>query len=130
MSRAKPFCTRDEARAYFKDKGLSYRNIRKTDISRLQALLRQEIRTSNKNGESLANMRLSEKVDVTIALSGIDTCYLYVNGDYYKRRECISFNRDGFIGFAGWADDGNLNPITRAFVRWVDILAEIYGGNH
>ncbi len=32
--------------------------------------------------------------------------------------------RDGFIGFAGWADDGNTSPIKRAFMRWCDALAE------
>ena len=43
---------------------------------------------------------------------------------YYTRRECISFNKDGFIGFAGWADDGNSNPIRRAFLEWCDILKQ------
>lgn len=37
--------------------------------------------------------------------------------------ECISFNADGWIGFAGWADQGNTNPILRAFIEWCDALA-------
>lgn len=40
-----------------------------------------------------------------------------------ERRECISFNADGWIGFAGWADQGNTNPILRAFIEWCDALA-------
>lgn len=47
-----------------------------------------------------------------------------MNAHYFTRRECISFNRDGWIGFAGWADDGNTNPLRRAFLAWCDYLAE------
>lgn len=42
----------------------------------------------------------------------------------YTQREIISFNEDGFIGFAGWADQGNTNPILRAFLKWCDYLAD------
>ena len=27
-------------------------------------------------------------------------------------------------GFAGWADQGNVNPLLRAFLRWCDYLTE------
>lgn len=37
--------------------------------------------------------------------------------------EVIQFNADGWIGFAGWADQGNTNPILRAFIEWCDALA-------
>lgn len=30
---------------------------------------------------------------------------------------------DGFIGFAGWADQGNVNPLLRAFLKWCDMIA-------
>lgn len=29
-------------------------------------------------------------------------------------------NCDGFVGFAGWADDTNVQPILTAFCAWVD----------
>ena len=51
------------------------------------------------------------------------SCFLYVNSHYFERRECISFNADGWIGFAGWADQGNTNPILRAFIEWCNALA-------
>lgn len=54
----------------------------------------------------------------------ITECYIYMNAHYFTRRECISFNRDGWIGFAGWADDGNTNPLRHAFLAWCDYLAE------
>ena len=49
---------------------------------------------------------------------------LYINSHYFTQREAISFNEDGYIGFAGWADQGNTNPLLRAFLRWCDDLAE------
>lgn len=38
--------------------------------------------------------------------------------DNYSEREAISFNENGFIGIAGWADSENTRPIIRAFKYW------------
>ena len=121
-----PVCTNDEARAYFKDKGLTYRDITGGEIIALVMMLSQEIKRSNKTGETSVNtMSLSQKIDVKYRSNGtIISLFLYMNSHYFTRRECISFNKDGFIGFAGWADEQNLNPIRRAFLRWCDVLAE------
>ncbi len=119
------FCTSDEARAYFKDKGLTYGDITEGDILVLTMLLQKELKKSNKAGETSCNMTLSAKVDMKKKTNGsIVSCYLYMNSNYFTRREAIFFNTDGFIGFAGWADVGNKNPLLRAFVRWCDYLAE------
>lgn len=120
-----PVCTNDEAREYFKYKGLTYKDITEGDIAVLIIYLNQEFKQSNKTGEtSVSTMHLSRKVDIKCRPNGsIITAFLYLNSHYFTRRECISFNRDGFIGFAGWADDGNLNPIRRAFLRWCDVMA-------
>lgn len=45
--------------------------------------------------------------------------FLRVSGFYFSGREAISFNEDGFIGIAGWADDTNVQPFLRAFHKWV-----------
>lgn len=119
------FCTSDEARAYFKDKGLTYGDITEGDILVLTMLLQKELKKSNKAGETSVNITLSSKVDMKKKSNGsIICCFLYVNAHYFTRREAISFNRDGFIGFAGWADQGNVNPLLRAFTKWCDYLAE------
>lgn len=119
-------CTTDEARKHFADCGLTYADITGGDILALVLLLNREIKKSNKAGETSVNtMRLSDKIVSKHNTNGtIKECYLYLNSHYFTRRECISFNRDGFIGFAGWADQGNTNPILRAFLEWCDTLKE------
>lgn len=115
-------CTNDEARDYFKDCGLSYKDIMEGDILALVLLLNRELKKSNKIGETSVNtMSLSKKIDMKKNTDGsIRTCFLYMNSHYFTRREAISFNQDGYIGFAGWADSGNLNPLKRAFLAWCD----------
>ena len=118
-------CTTKEARQYFRDKGLSYHDITEGDILSLLMLLNREIKKSNKAGEtSVSTMHMSSKIGMKKRTNGtIIKCFLYVNSHYFTRREAISFNEDGFIGFAGWADQGNINPLLRAFLRWCDDLA-------
>ena len=118
-------CTNEEARQYFRRKGLSYHDITEGDILSLLMLLNREIKKSNKAGEtSVSTMHMSSKIGMKKRTNGtIIQCFLYVNSHYFTRREAISFNEDGFIGFAGWADQGNTNPLLRAFLRWCDDLA-------
>lgn len=122
-------CTNDEARQYFTDKGLTYADITEGDILVLIGNLNKELKKSNKAGEtSVDTMHLSKKVAMKKNRDGsIISCYLYMNSHYFTQREAISFNTDGFIGFAGWADQGNTNPILRAFLSWCDYLADSKG---
>jgi hypothetical protein len=92
----------------------------------LLMLLNREIKKSNKAGEtSVSTMHMSSKINMKKRTNGtIIKCFLYVNSHYFTRREAISFNEDGFIGFAGWADQANTNPLLRAFLRWCDDMAE------
>lgn len=119
-------CTNEEARQYFTGKGLTYADVTEGDILTLVMLLNKHIKAAVKNKEtSTDTITLSSKIDIKKKTNGtIETCFLYVNSHYFTRRECISFNVDGFIGFAGWADQGNTNPILRAFLEWCDCLAE------
>ena len=120
-------CTTQQARDYFNEKGLTYADITEGDILALVFLLNREIKQSVKDHEtSTGTMHLSQKVNMKKRSNGtITECYLYMNSHYFTRRECISFNRDGFIGFAGWADHGNTNPILRAFLAWCDSLTKV-----
>ena len=117
--------TNDKARDYFKNKNLTYQDITVGDICVLVMLLNKAIKVACKNHEmSTDSMHMSEKIKSKYSINGtLKECYLYMNSHYFTRRECISFNSNGFIGFAGWADDKNLKPIKRAFVEWCDYLA-------
>lgn len=119
-----PVCSNDDCRKRFSDLGLTYSDITEGDILTLIMLLNREIKKSNRAGETSVNTTyLSSKIFIKKKPNGtITEAYLYMNSHYYTQRECISFNRDGWIGFAGWADLGNLNPIKRAFLEWCDIL--------
>lgn len=121
-----PVCTTNEAREYFSSKGLTYDDIDEGDILVLTMMIQKELKHSNKSGEtSVSSMTLSSKVDMKKKSNGhIICCYMYLNSHYFTRREAISFNKDGFIGFAGWADQGNTNPLLRAFLKWCDYLVE------
>lgn len=120
-----PVCTNSEARTYFSGRGLTYDDITEGDILTLVMLLSKHIKLANKTCEtSMGTMYLSRRVDTKRKTNGaIVSCFLYVNSHYFERRECISFNKGGWIGFAGWADQGNTNPILRAFIEWCDLLA-------
>lgn len=119
-------CTNNEARDYFEQKGLSYNDVTEGDILILSMLLQKELKKSVKDCEtSVSTITLSKKINIKKRSNGsITSCFLFVNSHYFEQRECISFNSDGFIGFAGWADQGNVNPILRAFLKWCDYMAE------
>ena len=125
-----PVCTNNEARDYFEKKGLTYADITEGDLLPLVMLLQQELKKAAKDCEtSVSTMTLSKKINIKKRSNGsISSCFLYVNSHYFEQRECISFNADGFIGFAGWADQGNVNPILRAFLKWCDYMAEAKNG--
>lgn len=108
----------DVARKEWKQSGLTYEDIGSKELYALIPFLKEELAKRKE-----FPMRLSKKVYMKINDTGtIKEAYLYVNGSYFKRREAISFNTDGFIGFCGWADTANTRPFTNAFSRWIDYL--------
>lgn len=48
-----------------------------------------------------------------------DLKFMTCKTDQWKNREAVSFNRDGFIGFAGWADNTNIAPILDGVTDWL-----------
>lgn len=116
----------NQAREYFTQKGLSYENVTSGDICVLVMILNKKIKIASRKGEMSTNtMHLSEKVDSRYKSNGqLINCYIYISSDYFSRRECISFNTDGFIGFCGWASERNTKPIVEAFIEWCDYLEE------
>ncbi|AMR46884.1 hypothetical protein [Bacillus subtilis] len=118
--------TSEEARNYFVQKGLSYEDITEGDICALVMLLNKHVKQAVKaHSMSVDTMRMSQKIKSNYKTNGtLKSCYLYINSHYFTQREAISFNPDGFIGFAGWADSGNTQPLIDAFIEWVDYMSE------
>ena len=112
----------NDARQYFKETGLDYSVLTEESLYQLTVYLMEELRAH----ESLMPMKIHNQKGSpfkAITMNGkIREAYFNVDGPYFKSREAISFNSDGFIGFAGWADSINTSPFIRAFVRWVDWL--------
>ena len=48
--------------------------------------------------------------------------YMTCSSHYFNKREAVSFNSDGFIGFAGWASTNNVIPIRQGVLNWLDEL--------
>lgn len=115
---------KSKARDRFAELGLTYDNVTEGDILVLVMMLNRAIKRASRAGEmSTSTMHLSKKIDVKKKSNGVITaCFLYLNSHYFTRRECISFNYDGFIGFCGWADSENEKPIIGAFLEWCNYL--------
>lgn len=115
--------TRDEARELFASK-LSYEQITMNDIRALEGFLAIEYARHERDGHHV-DMRPSYRKKYQPQINpaedgkGIKSAFLRVSGFYFQGREAISFNEDGFIGIAGWADDTNVQPFLRAFHKWV-----------
>jgi hypothetical protein len=116
--------TNDEARQYFDDKGLTYSDITSGDICCLIMILNKHIKRACKNHEmSDDTIHLSQKIDARYKTNGNLLCsYIRLNSREWRKRECISFNYDGFIGFAGWAASRDTKPIIEAFIEWCDMM--------
>lgn len=117
--------TSEEARNLFTEKGLSYKEVTEGDICVLAMLLNKHVKRANKAGTMSVNtMRMSQKIKSKYNTNGtLKECHLFLNSHYFTQREAISFNKDGFIGFAGWADSGNKEPFISAFIEWLDSIS-------
>ena len=125
---------REKARQYFKESGLTYTDIKEKDFYMLLAILADELEkyseeVKDPNTHGIASMRISDRNGLKRYLpifnkkdnGELETAYIFVDSHYFNGREAISFNRD-FVGFAGWADDTNVRPFTKAFVRFTDYM--------
>ncbi|MCH3943039.1 MAG: hypothetical protein LKE37_05050 [Atopobiaceae bacterium] len=111
--------TSESCRSHFESCGLNYEGLRKDDIWLLQAILARSVRTSDST--TIDDLHISRKVDIKTNDDGsLIGAYIYISGSYFKKREAVSFNEDGFIGFCGWADSNNSRPIYEGFEAWVD----------
>ena len=105
-------------REIFKESGLTY-----NDVYDNLSLLRDYLSAELENHTNL-KMKLSNEVDTSLrfihGIRNIECFFIKVDGPYFKDREAISFNPDGFIGFCGWADSKNCIPFINGFIKFVN----------
>lgn len=99
--------TRDIARLAISEKGITVENI----TVEQKKSLHKEISKCMKSSDVLdGTMRINK-----MRKGGHMTCASF----YFANREVVTFNRDGFIGIAGWADDTNVRPILDGIENWL-----------
>lgn len=104
----------------------SYEDILPCDITALEGYISIELAACRTLGKkvvpelSISRYRKTRPIIRIGETGGIREAYLFCDASYFKGREAISFNADGFIGFCGWADSNNSIPFVAAFCRWLD----------
>ena len=118
----------DKARQKFIDAGLSYEDITESKFYLLLSILANELESFDNNS---FKMIISKRLKKDMPIINFDdrgnmtSAFIKVSAYYFSGREGISFNSDGWIGFAGWACSTNLIPFTTALSKWVDEIVRI-----
>ena len=97
----------NEIRAEIKKKGITCDNVTQVQLKSLYEILKKTLKESDcfEGSYRVFNRKPSKFM----------TCSAF----YFKKRELVSFNRDGFIGMAGWSDSKNIQPIHDSILEWL-----------
>ena len=111
--------TREGAREAFAASGLDFRDLDLDMLDRLGRLLAAEMEASNAlDGE------LRMDGSVKLVKRPRKRADFFCKSDYFDKRQAITFyGPDDTIGFAGWASEENVQPILRAFHKWIAVTA-------
>lgn len=103
LDRFPAVCTNDDARSYFREKGLSYDSINEGDILVLAIFCQHELKKSCKAGEtSVSTMCMSKKIDMKLTSNGkITSCFLYMNFSLLHRAGS-DFLQPGWVHWLRW----------------------------
>lgn len=123
--------TRDEARDYFHEKGLTYADISRTDLAYLCSLLelhivKQRVERKRSGGSSYwVRAAPLRGCRCEWTETGAMVCaFLTGQSAGFASRELVSFKHDGVIVLSGGTTDANAAPVLAAFVEWCDAMAE------
>lgn len=95
-------------------------NIDANDVFKLHRILSKHILNSDCFDDTFY-MESPKKSEVKLAGKNKGV-FLTCSAYYFNRREAVSFNGDGFIGFCGWADSYNSQPIYEGFLEWCEYI--------
>ena len=117
-----------EARAYFREKGLTYADISRTDLTYLCALLDLHFvkhrRDRFKSGGFSHWVRTNRPQFYQTATGAMVCATITGKGEYFTARNAVVFDRDGHISFFGEGEGDNARPVMAAFEAWCDAMAE------
>lgn len=113
--------TRDAAREAWRDTGLKLSDLTGRDLAALRRTLDRSMRRS---GLIRGTLRMESRIRTRTEGPRVVFADLRCRSDYFTGRQAVTFERDGFVGFAGWADEVNVQPILEAFIAWARARAE------
>jgi hypothetical protein len=108
--------TRDEARQHWASSGLTYDVLTEGNLERL----RQRIDAATLASGLIDSTFRAREMATINRQPGNHWADIRCSAYYFDDRQAVTFESNGFVGFAGWADDTNVQPILEAFVAWVD----------
>ena len=106
--------TRDQARTLYAESGLAALPLTKERLKSLHMMLDLSMKDAGLMRGTFRMARAS-KIRLFKKAGGELRC----KSDYFDDREAVTFNEDGFVGFASWADEINVQPILIGFLAWV-----------
>lgn len=98
---------RDQVREGLANTGIECGKVSDDELKRLRRIISKHLRRSG-----------IYRGTARIARARNDLKIIEMKTDMFERREAVSFNSDGFIGIAGWADNNNVQPLLSALVEW------------
>lgn len=113
--------SRDDARQAFKESGLKFNDLSRSRLQHLRNAINEKMRDGKYISGTLRCKQRPFIKNTGIGIYAGIRCKSY----YFNDREVVSFNPDGFVGFAGWADCENVKPVLDGFMEWINQIAEL-----
>lgn len=114
----------DKLREKFKTLNFDYSLLNEEHIQMLRIFIAKELDAFDSDMD--LSLSTQKKKDIKVLKrTGLQFANIKVDANYFREREAITFNSDGFIGFAGWACNYNVTPYANAFDKWMDWLTEL-----
>jgi hypothetical protein len=107
--------SRELAREFWTGTGLTIGDLTATDLSDLRARLDREMRAS---GLIRGSFRMQGRVHARQEGGRLRSAELRCRSDYFEDRQAVTLEESGFVGFAGWADEVNVQPVLTGFIDW------------
>lgn len=107
--------TRDAARRHWAATGIDLKTLKGTELMKLRNMVDEELKSCG-----LIDGLRADGGPRTTRRRGAFFAEIRCASVYFANRQAITFEENGFIGIAGWADDVNVQPFLAALHAWID----------